>query len=88
MKFRRRLKGKSAKFIVEAPPERRPALESSSDAVNDPKAFCESIIPPDSFDEIDLTVDPLVERFARPRKESQAARLFDIFDQLERSGRE
>jgi hypothetical protein len=38
------------------------------------------------YDEIDLACsDPLVERFARPRKESQAAKVLDILDQLERS---
>ena len=31
--------------------------------------------------------DPLVERHARPRKEKQAARLLQILESLERSGR-
>jgi hypothetical protein len=34
----------------------------------------------------DLTADPLVERYARPRKENQAARVLAILDQLERGG--
>lgn len=40
------------------------------------------------FDEIDghaETADPLIERYARPRKEAQAFRVLDILDELERN---
>lgn len=40
----------------------------------------------DEIDEVDgLVADPLTERHAKPQKESQAARLIDILDELERS---
>ena len=57
-------------------------------SVDDHMAFRDSIARPSSFDELDLSVDPLVEKFARPRKERQAARVLEILDQLERSCRE
>lgn len=41
--------------------------------------------PPDEYD--DFTADPLIERYARPRKEAQAARVLAILDHLERGGR-
>ena len=34
-----------------------------------------------------LAADPMIERYGRPRKESQAARTLALLDSLERSGR-
>ena len=55
----------------------------------DHQAFRESLATPArSFDEIDHAVgDPLTERFLRPRKESQAARVLLILDELQRDRR-
>ncbi len=41
------------------------------------------IIAPDPID--DAAGDPLVERYARARKESQTSKVIDLLDELERS---
>jgi hypothetical protein len=41
-----------------------------------------------SFDDDELVTDPLVERYARPRKKAQGDRVLDLLDELDRSAHE
>lgn len=76
-------------------PNRHPMNQAASPlqvALSAPRPIRDAIrqprreLPEWHHDPHDLTADPLVERYARPRKESQAARVLAILDQLEGSG--
>lgn len=56
-------------------------------SIADHDAFLSSLLTEDDLDELsELVVDPLTERHAKPRKESETAKVLSILDELERSG--
>lgn len=59
-------------------------------SINDHQAWHHSLLGPNDIDDIldddGLVADPLIERHANRRKESQANQVLRILDELERSG--